>query len=260
MKNNKLFMSLLMGLSVVACAPKAAETTEAAEDGAPVVKEMTANDYKCSKAEIDSVSYLVGINFGSFIKGYNFGDLNYAEVIKGIKAFVNAKGNQRDENFEDQFKIAPSKMNDLFNAYLEKRHNLTLLENKEKEEKFLAANAKKAGVEVTESGLQYTIVEPGNDVKPGPQDTVWVKYKGTLTDGSVFDETPEDAEPVHFTLNRVVPGWTEGMQLIGEGGKINLVVPSKLGYGERGNQGIDPNSTLLFEVELVKVGKFVPAE
>jgi FKBP-type peptidyl-prolyl cis-trans isomerase len=94
-------------------------------------------------------------------------------------------------------------------------------------------------------------------VKPGPKDTVWVKYKGTLIDGTVFDETPEDAEPARLMLNRVIPAWTEGLQLIGEGGKIQLTVPSKLGYGERGTQGIEPNSTLLFDVELTKVGKFV---
>jgi len=257
MKTNKLFMSLILGLTVVACAPKAGETTEAegAEEGA--VKEMTVKDYTPTKAEIDSVSYLVGVNFGSFIKGYNFGDLNYNEIVKGIKDFVKAEGNPQSEEFEKQFKIAPSKINDLFNGFLEKRRNLTLLQNKDKEEKYLAENAKKEGVTQTESGLQYKIVEPGNDVKPGPKDTVWVKYKGTLLNGNVFDETPEDADPVRLTLNRVIPAWTEGLQLIGEGGKIQLTVPSKLGYGERGTQGIEPNSTLLFDVELTKVGKFV---
>ena len=257
MKTNKLFMSLFMGLAVVACTPKTAEPADAegAEEGA--VKEMTAKDYTPTKAEIDSVSYLVGVNFGSFIKGYNFGDLNYSEIVKGMKDFVKAKGNPQSEDFEKQFKIAPSKINDLFNGFLEKRRNLTMLQNKEKEDKFLAANATKEGVTQTESGLQYKILEPGNDVKPGPKDTVWVKYKGTLIDGTVFDETPEDAEPARLMLNRVIPAWTEGLQLIGEGGKIQLTVPSKLGYGERGTQGIEPNSTLLFDVELTKVGKFV---
>jgi FKBP-type peptidyl-prolyl cis-trans isomerase FkpA/FKBP-type peptidyl-prolyl cis-trans isomerase FklB len=86
---------------------------------------------------------------------------------------------------------------------------------------------------------------------------VWVHYKGTLLDGTVFDEVAADAEPIRLTLNRVVPGWTEGLQLIGEGGKIDLYIPAELGYGEQGNQAIGPNSVLTFNVELTKVGKYV---
>lgn len=144
-------------------------------------------------------------------------------------------------------------MNDLFNSYLEKRHNQTLAVNKEKETKFLEKNAKNADVVTTPSGLQYTILNKGNDVVAGPVDTVWVKYRGTLLDGTVFDETKEEAVPLQ--LNRVIRGWTEGLQLIGEGGQIKLFIPYELGYGERGTQGIDPCSTLLFDVTVEKVGK-----
>ena len=129
--------------------------------------------------------------------------------------------------------------------------------NKQKGEKFLESNGKKDGVVTTESGLQYKIIEAGNDVKPGPQDTVWVRYKGSLLDGTVFDQVSEDAEPIRLTLNRVVPGWTEGLQLIGEGGKIDLFIPSELGYGEQGQQTIPGNSVLLFNVELTKVAPYV---
>ena len=123
----------------------------------------------------------------------------------------------------------------------------------------MASNKTKPGVEVTESGLQYKIIEAGNpDLKPGPSDTVKVLYKGTLLDGTVFDETKEGAEPVTMLLNRVIPGWTEGLQLVGEGGKIQLVIPAELAYGEGGNQGIEPNSTLIFDVDLVEVHKFIP--
>ena len=259
---NKWIMALMMGLTVVACTPKETEaTTEegaAPEEIAP--KELTAKDYTPSKAQIDSVSYLVGINFGSFIKGYNFGDnLNYSQIVKGIKDFVAAKGSFRDPDFNEQFKINPELMNDMFNEYLENRHNYTLCVNKEAEAKFLAANIKKEGVEETESGLQYKIINAGNENKPAEVDTVWVNYKGTLINGDVFDETPADAEPVRMVLNRVVKGWQEGLQLIGEGGEIELYVPAALGYGENGTQGIEPNSTLIFNVKLDKVGKFVPA-
>lgn len=256
---NKFISALLLGLAVVACSPK--ETEPATEEGAApetvAPKEMTANDYKASKSQIDSVSYLIGINFGSFIKGYNFGDnLNYSQIVKGIKDFVASKGNMRDPEFNEQFKINPELMNDLFNEYLENRHNYTLCVNKEAEAKFLAANKKKDGIVETESGLQYKIIEPGNDVKPGPKDTVWVNYKGSLINGDVFDESPE-GNPVQLSLNHVIAGWTEGLQLIGEGGKIELYIPSSLGYGENGNQAIEPNSTLIFEIENTKVGKFV---
>ena len=133
--------------------------------------------------------------------------------------------------------------------------NYTALESKEESEKFLAANAKKAGVTVAESGLQYEIIEKGNEVVPAMSDTLWVKYKGTLVDGTVFDEVPADSEPVRLFLNQVIKGWQEGLQLIGEGGKIKLYIPSELGYGERGNQAIKPNSALVFDIELTKVGK-----
>lgn len=90
---------------------------------------------------------------------------------------------------------------------------------------------------------------------PTLSDTLYVKYKGTLIDGTVFDQTAEDGEPISFPLGGVIKGWQEGLQLIGEGGKIKLYIPADLAYGERGNQGIKPNSALVFDVELVKVGK-----
>lgn len=259
MKTNKFFFALALGAMFAACTPGGVQPAvdgENAGDGVEAVK--TLKDYMPSKAEVDSVSYLLGVNFGSFLKGYNFGDVNYSKVIAGMKDYVAAKGDFRDPDFNNQFKISPEKINDVFNAYLEKRHNYTLLANKDKGDKFLAANRSKAGVQETESGLQYKIIEPGNDVKPTPVDTVWVKYKGTHIDGTVFDETPEDADPVNFTLNGVIAGWTEGLQLVGEGGHIELYVPANLAYGEQGRPGIDPNSTLIFDVVVEKVGKFVP--
>lgn len=260
MKTSKFLFALALGATIVACTPG---EVEPAVDGQAVKEGVdeavkTLKDYSPSKAEIDTVSYLLGVNFGSFLKGYNFGDVNYSKIIAGMKDFVAAKGDFRDPDFNKQFKISPDRINDAFNAYLEKRHNYILLENKDKGDKFLAANRKKAGVQETESGLQYKIIEPGNDNKPADVDTVWVKYKGTLINGTVFDETAEDAEPISFPLKSVVAGWTEGMQLIGEGGHVELYVPANLAYGEQGRPGIDPNSTLIFDVQLVKVGKFVP--
>jgi len=269
MKTYKFFAVLVMGLAAMACSPKqeAAEgegetaIEAAANEAQRVPKELTAKDFKSSKAEIDSVSYLLGIYYGTFLKSSNFGTkLNYSQMVKGMKAFQNSKGDMNDPEFVKQFKINPELMNDVFNAYLEKQQNLLVIENKAKEEKFLAANAKKDGVQVTDSGLQYIIEEAGNDVKPSLEDTVWVHYTGKFIDGTVFDGTSPDAEPVSFTLNHVVSGWGEGLQLIGEGGKIKLFIPSKLGYGSQGGQGMPPYSTLLFDVTIEKVGKFVPTE
>ena len=211
-----------------------------------------------SKAQVDSVSYLLGINFGSFLKSYNFGeDLNYAQMKEGMVDFLKAEGNQNDPEFVNQFKVNPELMNDLFNSFLEKRNDYLMALNLAKENSFLAANAKKDGVQTTDSGLQYKIIEAGNSVKPGPQDTVLVRYKGTLIDGTVFDEVDAESEPIRLTLDRVISGWTEGLQLIGEGVKAQLYIPSELGYGANGSGSIEPNSTLIFDVELVQVFPYI---
>ena len=221
---------------------------------AVAVKPVDPKAFLPKKSEIDSVSYLVGINFGSFLKGYNFGDLNYSAIQKGIKDFLNAKGDFRDSTFAEQFKINPELMNEVFNTYLAKRRDYTSAVNSQKSAAFLAENLKNEGVQATESGLQYTIIEAGNEIRPAAADTVWVKYTGTLIDGTKFDES-QAAEGTRMLLNRVIKGWTEGLQLIGEGGKIKLFIPADLAYGENGSRGIEPNSALIFDVELLKVGK-----
>ena len=213
-----------------------------------------------SQAEVDSVSYLIGINFGSFIKGNNFAedlsDLNMAEIKKGMADFIAAEGNPYDAEFGKQFKIDLEKMGEILNSYLSKKQAYKAALNLAKEKEFLAANAKKTNVDTTASGLQYTIIAPGAEEKIAPEDTVWVNYKGTLLDGTVFDEN----DSTKFIANRVIRGWTEGLGLLGEGGKATLYIPAELAYGERGNRNIEPNSTLIFDVEVLKVGKFVPAE
>ena len=213
-----------------------------------------------SQAEIDSVSYLLGINFGSFIKGNNFAEdlseLNMAEIKKGMADFLAAEGNPYEVEFGKQFKIDLEKMGEILNGYLSKKQAYKAAFNLAKEREFLASNAKKANVDTTASGLQYTIIASGAEEKIAPEDTVWVNYKGTLIDGTVFDEN----DSTKFIANRVIRGWTEGLGLLGEGGKATLYIPAELAYGERGNRNIEPNSTLIFEVEVLKVGKFVPAQ
>ncbi len=210
------------------------------------------------KAETDSVSYLVGIQFGYFIKANNFGkDLNYSEVKKGMMDFINSEGNMRSEEFNEQFKISPELMNEMFNNYISKRNAYTAEKNQKAGEAFLDANKMKDGVVVTESGLQYKIIDEGSDVRPSSKDTVWVYYTGTLIDGTEFDANNDTTnDPSRFILRRgVIKGWTEGLQFIGEGGRIELYIPADLAYGSRGNQGIEPNSVLIFDITLSKVGK-----
>ena len=213
-----------------------------------------------TSAEIDSVSYLIGVNFGSFLKGNNFAEdlseLNMAEVKRGMKAFLAAEGTPYDPTFGEQFDINPNDMGRILNAFIAKKQAYKAAVNLAEGKAFLAANAKKANVDTTASGLQYTIVAEGAAEKVAPQDTVWVNYKGTLLDGTVFDQN----DSTKFIANRVIKGWTEGLGLLGEGGKATLYIPSDLAYGENGTRGIEPNSTLIFEVEVLKVGKFVPKE
>ncbi len=124
----------------------------------------------------------------------------------------------------------------------------------EKGEKFLAENKIREGVKTTASGLQYKITLEGKGKSPAATDTVLVHYEGRLLNGTVFDSSIKRNEPISFPLNRVIPGWTEGLQLVKEGGKAILYIPSKLAYGSRGAGGaIGPDEALIFEVELLKV-------
>jgi len=118
---------------------------------------------------------------------------------------------------------------------------------------FLAENAKKAGVKTTATGLQYEVITEGKGAKPLATSTVKVHYEGKLIDGKVFDSSIQRGEPISFPLNGVIPGWTEGVQLMSVGSKYRFTIPSKLAYGEQGAGPIPPNSVLVFEVELLDV-------
>jgi FKBP-type peptidyl-prolyl cis-trans isomerase len=119
---------------------------------------------------------------------------------------------------------------------------------------FLKENATKPGVHATPSGLQYKVITEGHGKSPKATDTVLVHYRGTTIDGTEFDSSYKRNEPISFPLNGVIPGWTEGVQLMKEGGKVQLFIPSNLAYGSRGAGGvIAPDSTLIFDIELLKV-------
>ena len=211
-------------------------------------------------AEVDSVSYLIGVNFGSFIKGNGFAEdvneLDMAQLKKGMQDFLKAEGDPYNPDFGAQFDIDPNEMGRILNGFISKKQSYKAAKNLAEGKAFLAKNALKENVDTTASGLQYTIIAEGAAEKIAPQDTVWVNYKGTLINGEEFDAN----DSTMFVANRVIRGWTEGLGLLGEGGKAVLYIPSDLAYGERGNRAIAPNSVLVFDVEVLKVGKFVAEE
>lgn len=252
MKKLRFFAVSAALLAVVACSSKG-ENAGAQSDSL-----QTEAAVKPSKALADSVSYFLGINYGSMLKQYDFADIDYSLMVKGMKDYMGAKGNEQDSTFLDQFKYDPSTMGDVINRYISQHSQYKASLAAAQEKKFFASNKSKAGVEETESGLQYIIKEAGSENKPtNVKDTVYVHYKGSLLDGTVFDEVKDDAASVHFTLDRVISGWREGLQLIGEGGKATLYVPSSLGYGVRAMGVIPANSTLVFDVQLDSVKHYV---
>lgn len=210
-----------------------------------------------SAALCDSVSYYMGVNFGNMLAYYNISteDIDFNKAVQGAKDFTKF----RNDSDSSAIKFDLEKMGSAMQNYFALKTEYEKEYNMKKGQEWLAANALKEGVEVTESGLQFKIIAEGDTtMKPSAQDTVKAIYTGRLIDGTEFDS---QKSPVTFPLGEVIPGWTEGMQLIGKGGKIELYVPANLGYGERGAGAfIKPNSTLVFEVELVDVMPFKAAE
>lgn len=201
-------------------------------------------------AQIDTISYALGMYYGKMVTSSPFGELNLNQMKKGFKDVLN----EEETMLEEQDIVM------LIQSYLRDRMAYESERSLEEGEKFLAANKEKEGVVETESGLQYKIEVEGAGISPEETDTVEVNYEGRLIDGTVFDSSYDRGESVRFPLNRVIKGWTEGLTYAKEGGKIQLYVPAELGYGQRGSGPIPGNSTLIFDIELVKVYKAVPKE
>lgn len=194
--------------------------------------------------ENDSLSYLIGISIGeSFTRG-EIKDLNYELLLQGMK-------DQTDSTRTPAFTVkeAEEMLQDIFRKRDEEKAQVLKKEGQE----FLEKNKQEAGVQVTPSGLQYKVISEGTGAKPLATDKVTVHYKGTLIDGSTFDSSYERGEPATFVLNGVIPGWTEGLQLMSVGSKYMFYIPSELGYGPQQNGMIKPYSTLIFEVELLGI-------
>ena len=193
---------------------------------------------------MDKVSYALGLSMGHNFLGTGIKDLNVEEFAKGVKAVYD--GSKPEMSMDEAKKIVNDFFLNLQNAMLE--------ENAKAGRVYLEENAKKEGVKVLESGLQYKVEKEGTGATPKATDKVRVHYTGRTIDGKVFDSSEQRGTPAEFGVNQVIPGWVEALQLMKEGDRWQLTIPSDLAYGERGaGESIPPNSTLIFDVELLKV-------
>jgi FKBP-type peptidyl-prolyl cis-trans isomerase len=190
------------------------------------------------------VSYSLGVMIGSNITSQGMDSLEIDNVVAALQDVYNKK----------DLKISEEEAQMIFQQYMEKNMERKTEKAKAEGVSFLEQNKSKEGVKTTSSGLQYEIVKEGTGKNPGPNSSVTVHYTGKLLDGTVFDSSVTRGQPATFGLNQVIRGWTEGLQLIKEGGKAILYIPYDLAYGERGaGAQIPPYSALIFEVELIKI-------
>ncbi|HSH52191.1 MAG TPA: FKBP-type peptidyl-prolyl cis-trans isomerase [Bacteroidales bacterium] len=199
------------------------------------------------KSDLDSVSYALGIDIAKSLERGYVDELNYNAFIKGIEDVFN----------EEDFDIADDQSKQIIQKYFKQLRDTKIAQNLEEGRTFLDENKSKENIDVTESGLQYEIIKEGEGIAPAETDTVVVHYRGTLIDGTEFDSSYEKGKPARFPLNGVIPGWTEGLQLMKEGANYKLYIPTELGYGVRVRPGgvLEPNMALIFDVELIEVIK-----
>jgi FKBP-type peptidyl-prolyl cis-trans isomerase FklB len=193
--------------------------------------------------ELDSVSYSLGIVLGTSIHQAGIKEFDEKLFMQGI----------RDANGGEQQVMTAEQANMALNEYLTKLNEQKAVLNLIEGQKFLAENAKKEGVVTLPSGLQYKVIKQGEGASPSDTSTVTVHYTGTFIDGKVFDSSIERGEPVKFPVNGVIPGWTEALQLMKPGANWILYIPSQLAYGENSPRGIEPNSVLIFDVQLLSI-------
>lgn len=202
---------------------------------------------------MDKLSYALGMSMGHNFKGTGIKTLNSADFAAGVASVYD--GVKPEMTFDKAKRI----VNEYF-AKLEAEMQAEAAKqgevNRKNGEAFLTENAKREGIKVTESGLQYEVLESGKGDSPKASDNVEVHYTGKLIDGTVFDSSVERGVPASFGVTQVIPGWVEALQLMHEGDKWRLYIPSDLAYGPNGAGGvIGPNMTLIFDVELLRVIK-----
>jgi FKBP-type peptidyl-prolyl cis-trans isomerase len=239
-----LVLTFAAGVSAQTTKPKTTAAKPAAKPAAtkPVAKPVPS---AALKNQTDSASYAMGVSLASFYKSQGFTTINSAIVSKAINDVMGSKTLVLDE----------MACNMVMNQIMTDMQSSKSKPNIEKGEAFLRQNKARPGVKTTASGLQYEVITEGTGAKPGATDNVTVNYLGTLIDGTEFDNSYKRGEPITFPLNRVIAGWTEGLQLMSVGSKYKLYIPHELGYGLRESGAIPAGSALIFEVELLDVKK-----
>lgn len=193
---------------------------------------------------MDKISYALGLSIGNNFITSGIKKVNLEVFLKGMKDVM--EGATPEMSYDEAKEV----MNDYFSKLQDERLDLNLKAGEE----FLAVNKNRPGVVALPSGLQYEILKEGNGPKPSATDQVKCHYHGTLIDGTVFDSSVERGQPATFGVNQVIPGWVEALQLMPTGSKWKLFIPSNLAYGKSGaGQTIEPNSTLVFEVEILEI-------
>ena len=194
---------------------------------------------------LDSFSYAMGMSLGSFCDQQGIDRVNTSMVLKGL-----------GDASKEKTLLTPQQMNQVISGYLGQRKSANAAVAKAAGQKFLEENAKKSGVVTLASGLQYMVMKAGTDtVRPKLNDMVKCHYTGMLTNGTIFESSVQNGQPITFNLQGVIPGWTEALQLMTVGSKWKLFIPSDLGYGDQQAGQIPPGSTLIFGVELLEIVK-----
>ncbi|MDA1073332.1 MAG: FKBP-type peptidyl-prolyl cis-trans isomerase [Proteobacteria bacterium] len=226
-------MAGLVALGLGGCERPVESAPEAAKPAA-----LTSDDQKASY----SLGYTVRTNVDTSFPGMVDSEAFEAGITDA------GAGNERKVNMEEAQRTIAA-----LQTRVQQAQEADAMESSSQGSEFLTSNAQKQGVVVLDSGLQYEILVAGDGPNPGATDTVTTHYVGTLIDGTEFDSSVRRGEPASFPLNRVIAGWTEGLQLMGVGSKWRLFVPPELAYGDRPPPGIPANSTLIFEVELISI-------
>jgi FKBP-type peptidyl-prolyl cis-trans isomerase FklB len=193
---------------------------------------------------MDKFSYAIGLGIGQNLLSMGAQGINVEDFAQAIADVLN----------RNELAMSHNEAREIVNKYFMELEEKMNAENIEKGKAFLAENAKKEGIVTLPSGLQYEVITEGNGKKPSATDRVKCHYEGTLIDGTLFDSSIKRGQPAVFGVNQVIKGWVEALQLMSEGSKWRLFIPSELGYGaQQAGEMIPPHSTLIFEVELIEV-------
>ena len=248
----RMSIAMLLLTCLIVMPVSAAEEGNTKDVNEPQIAVPTAaEEAGVFKTEMDKVSYIIGTQIGGNLKKAEI-EVNLEFLIQGLKDTLEGR----------EPALSQDEMKNVYSAWQKRMMTERLAEQKKEAAEnlaagsaFLEANKTKEGVKVLPSGLQYKVITEGTGNIPTADDTVKTNYRGTLIDGTVFDSSYKRGKPAEFRVKGVIKGWTEALQLMKEGAKWELFIPPNLAYGERGRPGIPPNSTLIFEIELIEIVK-----